>query len=222
MLLSPPLIPPPSPSTIHSSVYKKTVDAPNAYKYTNTSEATNEAKSARGCTDGGTCIRVVVPSSDGTSKETTQRLYIDWEPRKVFPVYTLTISAKMGVVNDVVWDDGCYFCEDDLSLSQSDDPSAGKCVNSVVVNGSVTDVTVANTAPNNGKMCWTDEDGSKSDVKIYIGWTGTDKAGRSFTSAGERFSRYKAYSWMNFGTIGDEFKVGMEVLTASARNPTQA
>ena len=197
-----------------------TADSPHSYWY----NATNKA--IRGCKDGGTCIRVVVPSSDGTSKETSQRLYIDWDggsaPKKVFPVYTLTISAKMGVVSDVVWDDGCYFCEDDLTISQSDDPSAGQCVNSVVVNGTVTDVTVANTAPNNGKMCWTDEDGSKSDLKIYIGWTGTDKSGRSFTSAGERFSRYKAYSWMNFGTVGDGFKVGMEVLTASARNPTQA
>jgi hypothetical protein len=200
-------------------LHKKTFDAPNEYWYNVNSSNTETTGDRRGCVNGGTCIRAVVPSSDGKSYHTSNRLYISWNggdtERRVFPVYTLIINARMGVVNSVTWDDGCYFCTDDLTIAESSDPSAGKCVHTVVSNDTVVDRTSRKT-PEAGKMCWWSDDGTnKMDLKVYVAWTGTDSTGRAFSSAGERFSRYKPYAWMNFIPPRD----GMKLLTDSALNP---
>ena len=212
-----PFLPPTSPPS-SPTVSKKVTLGTKPYLYTASSanlESLTAGDVKRGCVNDAACLRVVIPSNDGTDITTSQRLYMD--ATRVFPVYTLIVNAVMGVVTSATWDDGCYFCSDDLSLASSSDPSGGKCVDTVVSNGTVTSVT-STGSPNNGQACLQETSISlaQQDIKIYIGWTGTDANGRAFTSAGERFSRYKSYAWMNVVPPKD----GMKMLAASALDPS--
>jgi len=84
----------------------------------------------------------------------------------VVPFWTAIIQLKDGLAESITWDDGCYGCSD-LPCYEA---TCG----------------IRNINCYAGKV--------DCDIKIYLGWFGTDKSGRYLTSAGKRLSRFRAYS----------------------------
>lgn len=121
------------------------------------------------------------------------------------PVYTMIVSMADGVVTDIGWDDGCFFCAEN-----GDDcvKSALNATTSTLID-SDTFVGCRSTAdtcypPARPLPNATAGDGGNStgnatltlspcDLKVFVTWTGTDKNGQYLTSAGQRFSRYRAF-----------------------------
>jgi|EP00945_MAST-04E_sp_MAST-4E-sp1_P007781 hypothetical protein len=129
--------------------------------------------------------------------------------RLVFPVLTAVISVKLGEVMGITWDDGCHFCQDSTTTCVSNIFTLPKNqkFNSTI---KVTDDTLKSLKlDGEGKNCQV-QAGNKygenprqenclktaadCDLKLYVVWTGTDKAGNYFTSASLRFSRFAQYS----------------------------
>lgn len=99
----------------------------------------------------------------------------------VVPFYTLIIEMKNGKIKAMTWDDaGCWGCE------------ASECLN---------DMDCSVDSRTCGKAITTDDDKdieeppvTNCNVKVYVGWFGTDANGRYSTSAGKRLSRFRKYS----------------------------
>ena len=134
------------------------------------------------------------------------------------PLYTAIIGLVNGVVTYVEWDDGCFFCaynggscistginvngsetytfddggayvgckEDDSACYVSATPSPSSSPASLGASPSPA-ASAANTNTTGALVA------STCDLRVYVCWTGTDRNGRFLTSAGQRFSRYRAF-----------------------------
>lgn len=105
----------------------------------------------------------------------------------VVPFYTLIIEMNKGQVKQLTWDDGCWGCEN------SGDETGSVCLEKK-------DCAV------NAEKCG--GDGTNCNVKVYIGWFGTDANGRYTTSAGKRISRFRKYS------LADAYNTAKESTTS--------
>lgn len=112
------------------------------------------------------------------------------------PIYTVVIAATNGVIDSVVFDEGCFFC----------DEASASCVGNVFVNSSK---SVPTTASSSFKSCTQPcvaSTGSQCDLKLFVTWTGTDANGAFFQSANLRFSRFRQFG---VGQIYDDIVTGV-------------
>jgi hypothetical protein len=119
------------------------------------------------------------------------------------PLYTAIISAVNGVPNAITFDDGCYFC----GYNNAGGPGAPCSYSGFTTNGSlpIDDVAIVNCASdqtvcypsasfsNNSNTNSSYATVSSCDLKLYVVWTGTDRNGKYFTSAGMRFSSFRQF-----------------------------
>jgi len=116
------------------------------------------------------------------------------------PVYTAIIQMDNGVVSNIGWDDGCFFCAENTdtcafsafnanaSLPIADSTLRGcrkasdECYADAFTNDQATNTT--------GNATLT---AGNCDLKIFLTWTGTDRNGQYLRSANKRFSRYRAF-----------------------------
>jgi hypothetical protein len=118
------------------------------------------------------------------------------------PTYTAIIKLTDGVVTDIGWDDGCFFCPENtdecmhtgLDVNTTDEimnPIFRGCRKTMeqcypptmpaangTADGGAANVTVAQTG---------------CDLKVFLTWTGTDRNGQYLRSASKRFSRYRQF-----------------------------
>jgi len=118
---------------------------------------------------------------------------------RTIPVYTVVISAEQGVPQNVVFDEGCFFCE----------PGSAQCVGNVFDNATKT-VPSAPSSP--FRSCaspseCTAASGDACDLKLFITWTGTDANGAYFQSANLRFSRFRQFG---VGQYYDDIASGVD------------
>jgi hypothetical protein len=136
-----------------------------------------------------------------------------------FTVLSLVVSVNEGVVTDIAWDDGCYFCSDtDTSnplyrdaVSKTPEASYGWMVpekSTCKFNSYLTMTNSSAAWPSLGGRnclkthdqcmaagCYNNATGTSCcDLKVYVAWQGSDAAGRHFTSSSKRFSRFRQYS----------------------------
>lgn len=95
------------------------------------------------------------------------------------PFWTLVVTMEDGYITKQEWDDDCSLC----SLCSVE----GTCGEdeSICVDYNCASQPVACTSRGGPTDC---------DLKIYIGWTGTDKNGVYLTSAGKRLSQFRKWS----------------------------
>jgi hypothetical protein len=119
------------------------------------------------------------------------------------PVYTMIISLAEGVVTEIGWDDGCFFCAEngadcidtafnltDMSLIPNT-PLRG--CRSEQATCYPTDRPLANVTTDGNSTGNTSLSISECDFKLFVTWTGTDRNKQYMRSAGQRFSRYRQF-----------------------------
>jgi len=84
----------------------------------------------------------------------------------VVPYWVAIVNLKDGIPTGIDWDDGCYGCGGDSCI-----------MDTCAVDKSTCEI-----------------DGLDCDIKVYMGWFGTDGDGQYLVSAGKRPSRFKQYS----------------------------
>lgn len=84
----------------------------------------------------------------------------------VFTQLSVVIVLNQGLVDEVIWDNGCYACSEDQCIK-------GNCA-----------------IPINNCQAGT----NNCDFSAYISWYGTDKNGRYLLSAGQRLSQFQSTS----------------------------
>lgn len=99
------------------------------------------------------------------------------------PVYTVIIAATNGIIDSVVFDEGCFFCEE----------ASASCIGNVFVNATQSVPTVASSSFKSCSQSCGASTGSECDLKLFVTWTGTDSAGAYFQSANLRFSRFRQF-----------------------------
>jgi hypothetical protein len=122
------------------------------------------------------------------------------------PLYTVIISLTDGVVSDIAWDDGCFFCPENTeecafsaySVNGTGailDPSlrgcrktSGECYPDSYTTAGTNATSSAATTDVNATLV----DGG-CDLKVFVTFTGTDRNGMYLRSAGKRFSRYRQF-----------------------------
>lgn len=114
-----------------------------------------------------TYIRVEV--GDKSSQWRRRGKGFDSGNQYVVPFYTMIVELQDGMVKALTWDDGCYGCEGDSAA----------CVDGYTCGVST-------------EVCQKEE--KDCDLKLYLGWFGTDKGGNYLTSAGKRLSRFRGSS----------------------------
>ena len=88
-----------------------------------------------------------------------------------------------GKIYDVVWDNGCFDCDDNC--------------NNEIVSYSVFNSTINQNYENcyeNITSCKASSDTNTCDPKFYVTWFGTDKNGNQLKSANLALSKFKHYS----------------------------
>ena len=115
----------------------------------------------------------------------------------------MIIIASKGVITGITWDDGCLVCADngpnciynavDVNTSSvyRGDTGLRGCYEDIVDCALPTPVT--NSSASGGANSTANFTSSPCDLKIFVTWTGTDRNGAFFTSAGQRLSRYEAF-----------------------------
>lgn len=115
---------------------------------------------------------------------------------KTVPVYTVIVSAEQGVIDSVVFDEGCYAC----------DPEGTTCTGNVYVNASSSVPTVAGSQFRSCTSTCSATSGSACDLKVFVTWTGTDANGAYFESANLRLSRFRQFG---IGSLYDDVVTGV-------------
>lgn len=106
------------------------------------------------------------------------------------PVVTLVVQVNRGVVESVIWDDGCF------GVCPNNPNSATTCMQNSF---SLTNNTPIATIPDLGQDCASTKakcDSSSPgscDLTVYVVWTGIDANGNYFSSAGRRPSRFTQF-----------------------------
>ena len=113
------------------------------------------------------------------------RQYYDTANRRIYPFLTAIVDVDGGTVRSVSWDEVCpVFC--------SGSGSANCAENTYNFTGDPQTGFAASTG------CWITQTqcdaeyatSTECDLTIYVVWTGTDKNGVAFQSAGNRFSQF--------------------------------
>eukprot|EP00462_Mataza_sp_D1_P001702 CAMPEP_0175092840 /NCGR_PEP_ID=MMETSP0086_2-20121207/2678_1 /TAXON_ID=136419 /ORGANISM="Unknown Unknown, Strain D1" /LENGTH=238 /DNA_ID=CAMNT_0016365731 /DNA_START=46 /DNA_END=762 /DNA_ORIENTATION=+ len=93
--------------------------------------------------------------------------------RYYVPFWTAIIELRDGFVQSINWDDGCWGCDRESAacLDKTCSVPHSECFDESTRSGAV-----------------------NCDVKVYVGWFGTDKNGKYLTSAGKRLSRFRSTS----------------------------
>jgi len=89
----------------------------------------------------------------------------------IVPYWVAIVIMKDGIPSRIDWDDGCYGCSDDECVADTCGIGLDQCPDSRI-----------------------EQTGIDCDIKVYIGWFGTDTDGQYLISAGKRPSRFKQYS----------------------------
>jgi hypothetical protein len=89
----------------------------------------------------------------------------------IVPYWVAILVMKDGVPTRIDWDDGCYGCGDDECIADTCGINLDQCPDAII-----------------------EQTGIDCDIKVYIGWFGTDSEGQYLISAGKRPSRFKQYS----------------------------
>jgi hypothetical protein len=100
----------------------------------------------------------------------------------IVPFYTFIIQLGDGFVSGLTWDDGCYGCEGN---------SEETCVADADGNAMGCAIAEAKCSQTNADTQLPEVD---CDLKMYLGWFGTDVLGNYLTSAGKRLSRFRGAS----------------------------
>ena len=96
-------------------------------------------------------------------------------------MFNLVIKMEEGKIYDVVWDNGCFDCDN-------------SCQNDIVSN-SVFNSTITQTYNNcYDQNCIMGSEDNNCDPKFYITWFGTDKDKRQLKTAGLAMTKFKHYS----------------------------
>lgn len=139
------------------------------------------------------------------------------------PLYTAIIGLKRGAVEYIAWDDGCFFCADNGAdcintalnvngTTEQDDRSLRGCrqtldmartppqdncypavTASAAANATAAPNATANATAAGGGGAASGNVTSPCDLKVFVTWTGTDRNGKFLKSAGQRFSRFRAF-----------------------------
>ena len=109
-------------------------------------------------------------------------------------MFNLVIKMEKGKIYDVVWDNGCFDCDN-------------SCQNNIVSN-SVFNSSITQTYENCWEQtCSTDNKDENCDPKFYITWFGTDKDKRQLKTAGLAMTKFKHYSVSSlYSSVKDIFK----------------
>ncbi|CEG47109.1 RxLR-like protein [Plasmopara halstedii] len=145
---------------------------------------------------------------------TNYKLYSSTSKGRLSPYMTAIISVKMGVVQGVSWDEGCYFCTADMcdyNLFSKPEETAmtrlsgqGKTCYTFVDNCSATNASKLSIAVGDGSIAGSNatvsgaNTSAQCDITVYLGWTGTDKYGEYLGSASLRMSQFSKYSIGSF------------------------
>lgn len=118
-----------------------------------------------------------------------------------FPLWTVIIKVTDGVIEDIGWDDGCFFCArngDDCEFSGFDVETYLPYTHDTFRSCHRThdECYPVYAPPDNSTTPTNDTITSETecDLKIFVTWTGTDKNGNYLRSVNKRFSRYQAFS----------------------------
>ena len=109
---------------------------------------------------------------------------------RVAPVVTLVVQVNRGVVESVIWDDGCF------GVCPRDPNADTTCMRNAF---SLTNDSAIQTIPDLGEDCAStkktcDASGPNGcDLTVYVVWTGIDSNGNYFSSAGRRPSRFTQF-----------------------------
>ena len=96
-------------------------------------------------------------------------------------MFNLVIKMEEGKIYDVVWDNGCFDCDN-------------SCQNDIVSN-SVFNSSIIQTYSNCYEQnCVKGSEDNNCDPKFYITWFGTDKDKRQLKTAGLAMTKFKHYS----------------------------
>lgn len=107
----------------------------------------------------------------------------------VVPYWTIISDVRDGVVNDLSWDDGCFFCDSEYCITDTCAVPTDQCVDThATTTGASTDC----------------------DIKIYFGWFGTDKDGRYMISASKRLSAFRKYSVKSIYNDAADYSSGID------------
>lgn len=122
---------------------------------------------------------------------------------KTFPLITAIISMENGVVQGILYDDGCSFCEGDgWGKSDGNQLYSSSCVpNTYEYNGALyTGSTSTSNCYIEDSNCMysNGEFNEMCNLHVYVTWTGTDKNGNYLTSSQERFSLFNDGSVASF------------------------
>ena len=105
------------------------------------------------------------------------------------PFFTIIIELNQGEISSITWDDKCVGCLSDECID-------GFC-----------------GIPQN--YCGTADSQTDCDLKIYLGWFGTDKNGNYLTSAGQRLSAFRSWS------LNEAFEAASETYKENQPNPDE-
>lgn len=114
-----------------------------------------------------------------------QKRYFDGF-EKVYPFLTAIIDVDEGVVQGIAWDDASIFCGNNEADLNTFDFAGIACSESRC--GQPVDGCYFSP-----KQCV--ESGATCDLLLYVVWTGTDSAGRSFMSSSYRYSAFPPQEW---------------------------
>ena len=93
-----------------------------------------------------------------------------------FPLLSIVIKVEKGEIYDIVWDNNCYSCKDELCMEYSSENNTFKnCMNTT-------------------DYCKNEQNSIHCDPKLYVTWFGTDKDNRQLKSSNMAFSKFKHYS----------------------------
>ena len=110
-------------------------------------------------------------------------------------MFNLVIKMEEGKIYDVVWDNGCFDCNDN------------ECNDLVSI--SVFNSTITQSYKNcqETESCTSTEGQNSCDPKFYITWFGTDKDKRQLKTAGLAMTKFQHYSVSSlYSSIKDVFK----------------
>ena len=98
-------------------------------------------------------------------------------------MFNLVIKVEEGKIYDVVWDNGCFDCDNCQNNLQS--ISILNISNSQSYDNCYEPNCIDNNKISNNSLC---------EPKFYITWFGTDKDKRQLKTAGLAMSKFKHYS----------------------------
>ena len=109
-------------------------------------------------------------------------------------MFNLVIKMDKGKIYDIVWDNGCFDCDDSCHQGIVSTSAFNETITQTYENCYETETCVTNNGVNN------------CDPKFYITWFGTDKDKRQLKTAGLAMTKFKHYSVSSlYSSIKDVF-----------------